>query len=164
MYISLSHFIVLILIIHVLWYDTRQENYYFITKVIDKITKVKSKCCQGEGLNLCPLKTSAFPKLKIVKVLPPWPLATMRHSKRRVIKGMSFKTVKVTSTLRIWLWDVVILQKKCLSEAKQIYTRQFIIVLVLSFRQVWFCFRMRFFHNYLEMPLYNAKKFQITNF
>ena len=36
MYISLSHFIVLILIMHVLLYDTRQENYYFIRKVIDK--------------------------------------------------------------------------------------------------------------------------------
>ena len=40
-YISLNHFIVLIFIIHVLWYDTRQENYYFISKVIDKRTKIK---------------------------------------------------------------------------------------------------------------------------
>ena len=47
--------------------------------------------------------------------------------------------------------------KKCLPEAKQIYTRQFIIVLVLPFRQVWFCFKKAFFHNYLKMPLQNAK-------
>ena len=38
MYISLHHFIVLILIIHILFYDTRQEHHYFITnfKAIDK--------------------------------------------------------------------------------------------------------------------------------
>ena len=34
----LNNFIVLILIIHVLWYDTREENYYFIRKVIVKRT------------------------------------------------------------------------------------------------------------------------------
>ena len=32
MYISLSHFIILILIMNVLLYDTRQEIYYFIRK------------------------------------------------------------------------------------------------------------------------------------
>ena len=67
--ICLYHFIVLILIIHVLWCDTRQEKNYFITKVIDKRTKIKWKCCQAGGLNLCPLITSVFPKLKIVIVL-----------------------------------------------------------------------------------------------
>ena len=41
MYRSLYHFIVLILIKHVLWYDTRQENNYFITTEIDKKTKIK---------------------------------------------------------------------------------------------------------------------------
>ena len=30
MNIGLNHFIVLILKLHVLWYDTLQENYYFI--------------------------------------------------------------------------------------------------------------------------------------
>ena len=43
MYVSLSHFFfVLILIMHVLLHDT-QENYYFIRKEIDKRTKIKSK-------------------------------------------------------------------------------------------------------------------------
>ena len=41
MYRSLYHFIVVILIIYVLWCDTRQENNYFITKVIDKRTEIK---------------------------------------------------------------------------------------------------------------------------
>ena len=41
MYRSLYHFIVLILIIHVLWCDTRHKNNYFITKVIDKRTEIK---------------------------------------------------------------------------------------------------------------------------
>ena len=41
MYISLSHFIVLILIMHVLLSDIRQEHYYLIRKVIDKKTKIK---------------------------------------------------------------------------------------------------------------------------
>ena len=68
MYINLYHFIVLILIIHVL-YDTRQENYYFIRKVIDKRTKINSKCCRSGGLNLCPLITSVFSELQILKVL-----------------------------------------------------------------------------------------------
>ena len=70
MYISLYHFIVLVLIIHILRYHTRQDNYYFIRKVIDKKTKIKSKCCRGGGLNLCSLKTSVFPELKIFKILP----------------------------------------------------------------------------------------------
>ena len=74
MYITLYHFIVLILIIHVLRYDTRQDNYCFIRKVIDKRTKIKSKSCRGGGLNLCSLKTSVFPELKILKILPPKPL------------------------------------------------------------------------------------------
>ena len=83
-YISLSHFIVLILIRHVLLYDTRQENYYFIRKVIDtcKRTKIKLKCSRGGGLNLCPLRTSAFPELKILTS------ATVSHSKWRAIKNV----------------------------------------------------------------------------
>ena len=40
MYGSLYHFIVLILIIHVLWCDTRQDNNYIFTKVIDKRTEM----------------------------------------------------------------------------------------------------------------------------
>ena len=40
MNIVLHHFIVLILILHVLWYDIREENYYFIRKVIDRRTKI----------------------------------------------------------------------------------------------------------------------------
>ena len=35
MKIGLHHFIVLILILHVIWYDTRQEHYYLIRKGID---------------------------------------------------------------------------------------------------------------------------------
>ena len=50
-------------------------------------------------------------------------------------------------------------QKKMLSHLMVVKTsyNQLIIVLVLPFRQVWFCFRKAFFHNYLKMPLYNAK-------
>ena len=50
MYINLYRFIVLILITHVLWYDTRQENYYFIRKVIDKWTKFKIKTLSRRGI------------------------------------------------------------------------------------------------------------------
>ena len=71
MYISLPNFIVLILIMHVLLYDKRQENYDFIRKVIDKRTKMKSKCSRGGGLSFCLLRTSVFPELKILKILPP---------------------------------------------------------------------------------------------
>ena len=35
-------------------------------KVIDKRTKIKSKCCQGREFNLCPLITSVFPELKVI--------------------------------------------------------------------------------------------------
>ena len=38
------------------------------------------------------------------------------------------------------LLDLVILQKKCIPEAKQIYTRQFNIVLVFPFRHSKFDF------------------------
>ena len=73
MYINLYHFIMLILIIHVLWYDTGQVNDNFFRKVIDKRTKIESihVCCRGGGLKLCPLTTSVFPELKMLKFLPP---------------------------------------------------------------------------------------------
>ena len=32
-----------------------KKNHYFIRQVIDKTTKIKSKCCRGGGLNQCPL-------------------------------------------------------------------------------------------------------------
>ena len=48
MYRSLYHFIVLILIIHVLWCDTRHENNYFITKVIDKRTVKKKNVAEEQ--------------------------------------------------------------------------------------------------------------------
>ena len=48
MYRSLHHFIVLILIIHVLWHDTRQENNYSITKVIDKRKNINKNVDEEE--------------------------------------------------------------------------------------------------------------------
>ena len=53
-------------------------------------------------------------------------------------KRNAIENSKVTSILRIGLLDLVILQKY-LPEAKQIYTRQFNIVLVLPFRQNQTC-------------------------
>ena len=63
MNIGIYHFIVLILIIHVLLYDRRQANYYCIRKSYDKTTKI-ILCCRGGGLNLRPLTTSGFLELK----------------------------------------------------------------------------------------------------
>ena len=42
---------------------------------------------------------------------------------------MSFNTLRWRQFIRIWLLDLGILPKICPPEAKQIYTRQFIIVL-----------------------------------
>ena len=78
---NLYHFIVLIMLIHVLWYDTRQENYYFIRKVNDRRTKIKWKCWQGGVLNLYALITrrDMFPEtlggidIKSITIITPKP-------------------------------------------------------------------------------------------
>ena len=46
-------------------------NHYFIRKLIDKRTTIKSKCCRYGGLNLCPMKACLFPELNILKIVPP---------------------------------------------------------------------------------------------
>ena len=60
MYRSLHHFIVLIMIIHALWYDTRQENNYFITKVIDKRKKKNKNVVDDEDWTHVHLKPVSF--------------------------------------------------------------------------------------------------------
>ena len=67
---------------------------FFIRKVIDKGTKIKSKCCRGRGLNLCPLITRVFPVLKNLKSYHLNLSATVLHSETRVLKGMSFNTLR----------------------------------------------------------------------
>ena len=54
----------------IIWHTTR-KLLLKIRKVIDKRTKIKSKCSRGGGLNLCPPRTSVFPEIKILKILLP---------------------------------------------------------------------------------------------
>ena len=94
MYRSLHHFIVLIMIMHVLWYDTRQENNYFITKVIDKRKKKKRKMLPTTRIE--PMSTykqclSEAKNSNSPTILTPRP---RRYIVRWVIKGMSFKPVR----------------------------------------------------------------------
>ena len=65
----------------------------------------------------------------------------MLTEKQRVSRG----DVNFTN----WVVRFSDITKICPSEGKQIYTRQFNIVLVSPSRQVSFCFRTFFSHNYL---------------
>ena len=71
MYKSLYHLIVLILIIHVLWYDTKQENYYLIRKVIDKIGFASGRRFFIITFKKCPLRIKKNLKLPIFNVKKP---------------------------------------------------------------------------------------------
>ena len=108
MHISRYLFIVLILILHVPWYDTRQENYYFIRKLENES---KIKMLSRWSIEPMPTDTENQRVSGVKKT--PYHLnfsTTVLHSKYRVIKGMWFNTVK-SSILRIRLLDLLILQK-----------------------------------------------------